>query len=188
MPKRQPRGEPPLAETDGRVRAALRGDAEAFAWLYQRYVGRVYRYLHGQVQDEAEAEDLTSQTFLTALESLPRYRHRGRFASWLFAIAHNKAIDHLRQRRPHVDLDAVSAVSPDPDPSSRLMDAQQEDALHRAIRGLPHAEQELLRLRYVADLSFGEMAEVLGKREAAVKKALYRLLARLQARMENDHG
>lgn len=100
MPNRQPRGEPATAEADDRVSAARLGDADAIAWLYQRYVDRVYRYLHSQVQDDAEAEDLTSQTFLTALESLPRYRHRGRFASWLFAIAHNKAADHFRRRRP----------------------------------------------------------------------------------------
>lgn len=171
-----------------RVRAARQGDAEAFALLYHHYVHRVYRYLYARVQDQDDAEDLTSQTFLAALESLPRYRSRGRFAAWLFTIARNEANEHFRRRRSDLDLDSVATPSSDPDPSSLVVGAQQQAALQRMIGELSQQEQELLRLRYGAELSFEEMAHVLGKGREAVKKALYRLLARLQVRMENEHG
>ncbi len=174
-------------EVETRILASQRGDVDAFAWLYHQYVERVYRYLYSRVQDQDEAEDLTSQTFLTALEWLPRYRHRGRFAAWLFTIARNKAADHYR-RRPNVDVDSIDAAAVDPEPSSLLAEAQQAASLRRMILELPPEEQELLRLRYGAELSFDEMAHVLGKGREAVKKAVYRLVARLQARMENEHG
>ncbi len=175
-------------EVERQILASQRGDVEAFAWLYHHYVHRVYRYLYARVQDRQEAEDLTSQTFLAVLESLARYRHRGRFAPWLFTIARNKANEHSRRRRPHLDLDSLAVATSDPDPSSLLAEAQQEAALQRMIGELSQQEQELLRLRYGAELSFEEMARVLGKGREAVKKGLYRLLARLQARMENEHG
>lgn len=171
-----------------RAHAAQLGDPEAFAWLYHHYVQRVYRYLYARVQDQDDAEDLTSQTFLAALESLPRYRSRGRFAPWLFTIARNKANEHFRRRRSDLDFDSVTTPSSDPDPSSLVIGAQQQGALQRMISELPQQEQELVHLRYGAELSFEEMAHVLGKGREAVKKALYRLLVRLRAGMENEHG
>ena len=79
------------------VRAA-RHDLAAFAALYRRYVTPIYRYLYSRVGNAADAEDLTAQTFVAALEGLPGYRERGNFAAWLFTIAHNKAADHHRQQ------------------------------------------------------------------------------------------
>jgi RNA polymerase sigma-70 factor (ECF subfamily) len=75
-------------------------------------------------------------------------------------------------------------VDPQPDPLTRVVTAERETELKECIRTLVPEEQELLRLRYVADLSFAEMAELLEKNEDAVKKSVYRLLARLQSRLE----
>jgi RNA polymerase sigma-70 factor (ECF subfamily) len=168
--------------------AASRGDAAAIAHLYRRYIRPVYRYLYSRVGDSADAEDLTSQTFLSALESLPRYRHRGRFAAWLFAIARRRAADHFRRLRPQADLDQQALVADSPDPTGQLIQAQTWRDLGRRIAALTDEQQELLRLRYVADLSFAEIAAVLGKTEEAAKKSLYRLLATLQEKLEADGG
>src|SRR3990172_10111917 len=84
--------------------AARRRDAAAIAQLYQRYVRPIYRYLYSRVGNSADAEDLTSQTFLSALEGLPRYRHKGRFAAWLFTIAQRRATEHFPRHPPQVDL------------------------------------------------------------------------------------
>ncbi len=77
----------PLMDEDAGLVTQSQVDPKAFGRLYDRYVKRVYRYLLSQTGDSAAAEDITAQTFLAALEALPRYRHRGRFAAWVFAIA-----------------------------------------------------------------------------------------------------
>ncbi len=170
------------------VAAARAGDAAAFARLYGQYVRPIYRYLYSRVGDDADAEDLTSRTFLAALEALPRYRHRGRFAAWIFSIAYRKAMDHFRSRRAQSPLDDVFMTGEGPDPAGQMIQAQALNDLARRIDGLSDDQQELLRLRYVADLSFAEIGDALGKSEDAAKKALYRLLATLQERMEADGG
>jgi RNA polymerase sigma-70 factor (ECF subfamily) len=170
------------------VAAARAGEADAFARLYRQYVRPVYRYHYSRVGDAADAEDLTSRTFLAALEALPRYRHRGRFAAWLFAIAYRKAMDHFRSRREQSSFDSRAIPDDGPDLIGHVIRTQALEGLARRIDALPDEQQELLRLRYVADLSFAEIGEALGKSEEAAKKSLYRLLGALQERMEADGG
>jgi RNA polymerase sigma-70 factor (ECF subfamily) len=170
------------------VAAARAGETAAFARLYRRYVRSVYRYHYSRVGDAADAEDLTSRTFLAALEALPRYRHRGRFAAWLFGIAYRKAMDHFRRRRPQSPLDDNSMSEYGPDPSGQLIQAQGTKRLALRIDELTRDQQELLRLRFVAELSFADIGTVIGKSEQATKKSLYRLLSTLQERMEADGG
>jgi RNA polymerase sigma-70 factor (ECF subfamily) len=78
---------------------SARQDPKAFGELYKLYVEQVFRYLYSRTGNVHEAEDITAQAFLTAFESFERFRQDGHFASWLFTIARNKAIDHFRQRR-----------------------------------------------------------------------------------------
>ena len=161
-----------------------RQDPLAFARLYDRFSKPIYRYLYSRVGDQIDAEDLTAQTFLTALEKLPRYRERGHFKAWLFTIARNKAVDHFRKKRPEVKLDVSEMQAGGDDLLGEVIHRERIKQLSALIRSLDQKEQELLRLRYVADLSFSEMAVLLGKRQDAVKKSLYRLQARLQSQLE----
>lgn len=161
-----------------------RQDPLVFAQLYDRFSKPIYRYLYSRVGNQTDAEDLTAQTFLTVLEKLPRYRERGHFKAWLFTIARNKSMDHFREKRSEVQLDAAEMRSGQKDLLVDLIQNEQIQQLSTLIHSLDQDEQELLRLRYVADLSFPEMAALLGKRQDAVKKSLYRLQARLQSQLE----
>ena len=157
--------------------------APAFAELYRRHVNQVFYYLYSRVRDTHEAEDLTSQTFITALESFHQLRDKGKFVPWLFTIARNKATDHFRQqkRRPITTLDeelAPSALKTEPRDHDRLIE------LERLIQSLDAREQEYLRLRLVADLPFAQIAVILRQPETRIKKSYYRLLERLQAQVE----
>jgi RNA polymerase sigma-70 factor (ECF subfamily) len=165
------------------VKEAMENPA-AFGRLYNHYVQPVYRYLYSRVGTVHDAEDLTSQTFMTAYESLPRYRERGYFSAWLFRIARSRMIDHLRSSKREVGLQAVEKVDAVQDALGQVIQDEELRRLQILICELSEEEQDLIRLRYVADLSFAEMAGVLGKREDAVKKSLYRLLARLKSQME----
>lgn len=164
--------------------AAARTDPAAFGRLYDQFIQPIYRYLYSRVGNVHEAEDLTSQTFMAAYQALPKYREQGQFAAWLFRIARSRMNDHFRRSRFEVRLDAAEEISAGEDTLSLVIQDEELGRLQLILSNLNPEEQDLLRLRYVADLSFVEMAEVLGKQEDAVKKSVYRLLARLKSQME----
>jgi len=181
---------PAITESPGEIAALVvraQSNPAAFAALYDRFLPAVYRYLYRRSGSRADAEDLTAQTFLSALEALPRYREQGHFAAWLFAIARSKLGSHWRAGRRQTSLDELAEQGADPDLFGGVVRGQQLARLKGLLGALNEDEQELIRLRYTAGLPFGEIAALLGKHEDAVKKSLYRLLARLQNQMEQTH-
>ncbi|MCL5997165.1 MAG: sigma-70 family RNA polymerase sigma factor [Chloroflexi bacterium] len=175
------------AEADLVARA--KHDPSAFGQLYVLYVQRVFGYLYNRIGNVPEAEDVTAQTFLAALEAFARYRHEGHFAAWLFSIARNKAMDHFRQRRNQIPLEEADHVPADMDVLQQVIQTERVATLVTLIASLPEAERDLIRLRYVAELSFRDIAQLLGRNEDAVKKSLYRLQDRLSSQLEHsrDH-
>ncbi len=163
---------------------AAKSDPRAFGRLYDHYLQPVYRYLYSRLGNAHEAEDVTSLTFMAAYEALPKYREQGQFTAWLFRIARSKMNDHFRKNRHEVELEAVEQISAGDDVSGAFIQNEEIHKLRSVIKNLNPEEQDLIRLRYVAELTFVEIADLLGKREDAVKKTLYRLLARLKSQME----
>jgi RNA polymerase sigma factor (sigma-70 family) len=175
--------------SDDELIANVPVDAAAFGVLYRRYLDPVYRYFYARVGSPAEAEDLTSQVFLAAFESLANYRSQGRFPAWLFSIARRKIADHYRGRRPQVPLDlAANLASPSNDPLAQTLQVEELESLQKHLALLAEDDRELLRLRFAARLNFTEIAAVLGRGESSVKMALYRLLKHLENQMEVNHG
>ena len=170
------------------VRAA-QADPRAFGTLYLRYVDRVYAYLRARVQSAEDASDLTQQVFLQALEALPAYRARGiPFAAWLFRIARNILSNSHRRRRVWVPWDRVPETShwSRRDAQNPEEQAVRQDDLARLqdrLAALDPGKRELLELRFAGGLTAREIAAVVGKSEAAVKKQLVRTLHSLK---END--
>ncbi len=161
-------------------------DLRQFTALYQRYVQPVYRYLYSRIGTQNEAEEATAQTFLGALEGFARYRNDGHFAAWLFTIAKRKSVDHYRRSGKITSL-PETLPSAEEDLIQQAIRTDQHEALRAELAQLSDQERELLRLRYAADLGFGEMGRLLGRSEGAVKKQLYRLLDRLKNEMEGNH-
>ena len=159
----------------------------AFGRLYDFYVQPVYRYLYSRVGTTHDAEDLTSQTFMSAFEYLPHYRENGQFVAWLFRIARSKMMDHFRGNRYEVELEVAEKFGSGGDALVHVIQAEEMNCLKSLIGDLNPEEQDLIRLRYVADLTFAEMADLLGKREEAVKQSVYRLLARLKSQIGVSH-
>jgi len=167
------------------IRAA-QANPDRFRPLYLQWVTPVYKYLLSRLRDPHEAEDLTSQVFLTACEQLPRYNHRGRFAAWLFTIARNKARDYYRTAGRSAPLEEAEAHGSDPDLLAQAIQSDEIQRLDSVIRALPEAELDLVRLRFTAGLTYGDIGALLGKQEDAVRKQLARLLERLHSQMEDD--
>jgi RNA polymerase sigma-70 factor, ECF subfamily len=168
--------------------AESKNNPAAFSVLYDRYVQSIYRYLYYRIGSVPEAEDLTSQTFLAALEALPRYQHQGNFAAWLFRIARGKVIDTVRKQQKQLPLKDIYLAEAT-DLLAQVSHSDEIASLSSLIHLLEDDEQELIRLRYTAGLPFAEIAAILGSNENTVKKSLYRVMARLQSQLEDQyHG
>jgi len=156
----------------------------AFSELYQRHFPRVYRYHLIRTGEKAEAEDLTAQTFLAALEGIGSYRGSGPFAAWLMGIAHNKMAMYFRQRKNETALDEVMN-SPDPaDHPERLAGQRLQLAqVSQALERLTPERAEAIMLYIFADLSAAETGNVMGKSEAAVKMLVLRGLRELREQL-----
>ena len=166
----------------------VRRDPTCFAALYRRYASRVYRYLYGKVGNKTEAEDLTGQVFLEALQALPHYRPQGAFAAWLFTLARRRAIDLHRQDKGELPvewLEETAGVEPDPLwQTIRLEDLHRLAALYNR---LGEEKQELIRLRYAAGLSYNEIGRILGCSQAAAGMAIHRTLQWFKEHWEDEN-
>ena len=175
-------------ENDARLVTAARQNRSAFVALYRRYLPRIYRYVYRRVGNQQDAEDLTASVFTEALESLEDYREQGSFAGWLFTIAHHRVADHHRQQRERVSLEEVTPALSDPGPGPEAQ-ALWRDRLERVAQALGELtpdRQEALALRFFGQLSNKEVAQVMGKSEAAVKMLVYRALRQLRRRCEEN--
>ncbi len=173
-------------DEDAELVLAAQQNPALFIVIYNRWAVPIYQYFYHRTGEMSNAEDLTSQLFLAAYQALPRYRHRGHFPAWLFTIARNLAKEHYRKQGREVSLELARNLASSSNPPAEHGQSDEIRRLVQLVRSLPEEEQELIRLRYVAELSFADMATVLSKREDAVKKSLYRLQARLQRLLEQD--
>ncbi len=174
------------AEADAVLVRQAQQNPAAFAALYRRYVAPIHRYLYSRLGNIADAEDVTAEVFTEALRSLPRYRERGAFAAWLFTIARRKAVDHHRHTAAHLPFDETP-IPGDPigvDPLSQSIRQEALEELGHLVRRLSEDEQELLRLRFAAGLSYRQIGELVGRSEAAAKMAVHRLCKELGAAWE----
>jgi RNA polymerase sigma-70 factor (ECF subfamily) len=160
-------------------------DIEAFAELYRRNLTRVYRYHMAHIGNRKDAEDLTSQTFIAALEGIRSFRGSGSFAAWIMGIASRKRLMFLRSRstKPEIPLDAA-LFYPSPGMLTDKAAAYQLqlEAISRALRQLSADRAEALILTYFSGLSHAETGRVLHKSEAAVKMLISRGLQDLRER------
>ena len=178
---------PPAGEAE-RVRRASQGDPEAFAGLYETYLGRVFRFVAARVEDDAAAEDLTARVFMKAWDHLPRYRPgEAPFAAWLFRIARNAVIDHYRTRRPTVSLEALRP-RPDPAANPDEHDPLEAGRVRAGLRRLTADQREVLTLRFFDGMSTEEIGRHLGKRPGAIRALQLRGLRALAEELETKHG
>src|SRR6476659_3595973 len=168
------------------VAAAKAGDPEAFGSLFDAYYGPVYRYVASRVGRPSDAEDLAQLVFVKVLESLPRYEQRGiPFGGWLFRLARNVVIDHVRTRREHVTLDVIVEKSSDDQGPDELAVLRQEmDSIAHALRRLTPEQREAVELRFFAGLSAKEAAEAMGRQEGTVRGLQFRAIAALRRELD----
>jgi RNA polymerase sigma-70 factor, ECF subfamily len=170
---------------DARLAQQARADPEAFAELYRRHVPSVYRYHRAHMNNDKDAEDLTSQTFMAALEGIRSFRGTGPFIAWLMGIATRLRAHFFRRMgsRPDVPLEVALHIptSSLPTDTAAARRIQMEQILG-ALRNLSQDRAEALILCFVSELSPAEAGIVLGKSEAAVRMLISRGLQDLRTR------
>ncbi|MCH8949345.1 MAG: sigma-70 family RNA polymerase sigma factor [Chloroflexi bacterium] len=167
------------------VERATRRDEEAFGALYDMHVSRVYRHVYYMVGNPAEAEDLTAQAFLQAWAAIERYQFRGApFVSWVMRIAHNLGVSHLRSRKPGAELpETLVDQSREGNPEEVLQRQADGDRVREAILQLRDEHRRVIILRFVQDLDYREVAEIVGKSVPAVRVIQHRALNALRKQM-----
>lgn len=168
------------------VRRAASGDLDAFRLVYERNVDIVFGFLRNRVGTQ-RAEDITAETFVRAFERIEGFEWRGiPIRAWLLRIAYNLIVGSAR--RPvddltfGVDATAPPALSHEDSIVERLTDS----AVLRAMASLPEAQQTVLDLRFVEELTVAETALVIESTDEAVRAMTYRALKALRRAM--DHG
>ena len=186
--ERKSSNEAEKASEEELVKRAKRGDPQAFASLYDRYVDRVFRMVRLRVSDEMIAEDLTSEVFMKAWDNLGRYKTRGySFGAWLFRIARNAIIDHYRLSKEHEELDQAEHT-PSGAVESAVIQSDLSDRLKSRLKSLTSDQRSVLEMKFLMGLSTEEVGAVLGKDQGAIRALQMRGLQALAKTMGVERG
>src|SRR6266699_277225 len=165
------------------VSSAIAGREAGFEELVRRYQRPIAAYVYRMVGDYDAALDLTQEVFIKVYNSLARYRSEFKFSTWIYKIAHNAAIDHLRRHavREQALTGSVDGERREISIESRRLTPEQESErkerrseIEAVVQSLPIAYRELIVLRHSQDLSYDEIAEITGLPLGTVKNRLFR--------------
>jgi RNA polymerase sigma-70 factor (ECF subfamily) len=179
------------------IRACLKGDRRAYGALLRRYQDPVFNYCKRMIRDPGQAEDIAQESFVRTFTRLERYDERYSFSAWIFKIATNLCIDHLRRaKRIAYSLDQDiqdqdgayrrEMRASGPDPTEQAEAHEQLRLLNDAVAELPEHYRAILLLRHQEDLSYDEIAEVLDLPIGTVKIRIHRARERVKKRLDLD--
>lgn len=162
---------------------------DAFGELYDRYINKIYRFIYLKLSDKEEAEDTTSDVFLKAWNYLidPTHPTIQSFSGLMYKMARNAVIDVYRKRanRQEFSLNIAEEI-PDIDDGLGVIHARHEhELILKKLKTLKNEYQEVIVLRYIDDLSIMEIAEILGKKQTAVRVTIHRALGILKKMLDS---
>ena len=161
-----------------------------FSELYNEYFAKVFAYVYGRVQDKEVSLDIVSDVFEKAFVKVRSLRSRDAFGSWLFTIARNEVSSHWRKEKPAQKAAREAAIENElhrqpKSPEDVLVHKERLAFLSTLVGGLPKREQEIIALKFDAELTNREIASVLSTSEVNVRVTIFRALRKLRARMKN---
>jgi len=177
-----------------------RGDRTAFATLVRRHQTAIFNFALRQLRIRSTAEDVVQETFVRVVQNAAEFKHEARFVTWLYTIARNLCIDHLRKGalRKHPSLDEARSGAEGDGPTLGEQTADTKASVEReatgnelrvkiaaAVEELPDEQREVFLMREVANLPFKEIAEITNVPENTVKSRMRYALERLQAALSD---
>ena len=170
------------------IQKAKEFDSEAWTQIYRHHYPKIYAYLCHRLGDIDLAEDIAAKVFLHAVEGIGAFTYRGfSLSSWLFRIAHNQMVDHLR-RKAKVKTEPLTEELL---AKSGLVQEAMEEVLVRedlnlALKNITEEQRQVVLLKFFSGLSNAEVARIIGKPEGAVKALQHRALASLRRILERE--
>lgn len=173
------------------IKKAAAGDTGAYEYLVLQYQPQVYRLAFRMTNHPEDAADLTQEVFLKAWNNLDKFEFKSAFSTWLYRLASNLCIDFLRNNRRRQNLpltfedeegeeQRIEVLDPAPLPEERVIAAEGQARLSAAMEELEPEHRQILTLRVVNDLSYADIAEILGVKEGTVKSRLARAREKLR--------
>ncbi|MBI1886533.1 MAG: sigma-70 family RNA polymerase sigma factor [Chloroflexi bacterium] len=183
-----------VLETNGEssaTRAPGPGDPARFEEIYNTYYGRIFAYVYNRVSNVELARDLTAEVFEKAFCKGNTVRDQGAYTAWLFMITRNTVSAHFRKRKREFNGisrvgESLSLHGQEIDPSDHLLRDEQAARLREHLRKLPSRLQEILALKFDAELSNREIGQLLGMSEVNVRVTVFRALSRLREGLKED--
>jgi len=162
---------------------------DQFAEKYQQFFPRVFAYVYGRVYNVHQAEDLVSEVFERAFLKMDSLRNDEAFATWLFTIARNLVTSQARKRGREtiVDPDILkSVVATSISVENEVLVREEVAAVVECLKKFPQREQDIVSLKFDAELTNGQIAQVMGLSEANVRVILFRTLRKLREMMKSS--
>lgn len=179
-----------------KVRAFLQGDTQAFEFLFDKYRERIHAVAYRMVKDREDALEVTQEVFIRAYQGLHKFKTDSKFFTWLYRIAVNRSIDFIRSRKarptvsmPHNEEGPLSASVADgkaEEPSLRTELKEISEAVYRAVNELSEKHRAVFLLHAVEQLSYKEIAEVVGCSLGTVMSRLFYSRKKLQQHLEQS--
>ncbi|MGC8596145.1 MAG: RNA polymerase sigma factor [Candidatus Kryptoniota bacterium] len=167
------------------VKRAVAGDQAAYKALIKRYKIPISQIVYRIIRDKREVEDLTQEVFIKAFQHLPDFKYDNQFASWLFKIANNHCLDHIRKKKLHIysihemqfsNEDESEFEIPDStyEPDLQMLREQKSKLIKNAINSLPEKYRKVIILRHHEEMSYEEIAREMKLPVNTIKVHLYR--------------
>jgi RNA polymerase sigma-70 factor (ECF subfamily) len=178
------------------IRRAIDGDEAAYTHLLDSYRSAIYNLLYKMVHNHEETEDLVQEAFMKAFKALPSFNEEYAFSTWLYKIAINNCIDHMRKKRlktysmdkPVQSKDGeVSRDFPDTSmsPDKHILHKERAQLINVAIEDLPENYKVAILLRHTEEKSYEEIAEILDIPLGTVKARIFRAREMLKKKLKN---
>jgi RNA polymerase sigma-70 factor (ECF subfamily) len=177
------------------IARVLGGDQDAYTALVERHSDLVYAIVSRIVLNEADADDVAQEVFVRAYRALGRFRGDSKFSSWLYRIAVNRSLTHLkRKKRRAAAVDPstgareevmASLAAPPPGPDEAVLAGERRAMVRAAVAELPARYRAVVTLFYLEERSYREVAEILGVPMGTLKTHLHRARALLREALEN---
>ena len=177
-----------VADDHALVELSLKGDDVAFEYLFNRYAEAIRRLLILRIGSPDDANDLLQETFIKVYLRLERYNADYTFGQWVYTIARNTLIDHIRRRQEELPIDErfSSPPSPTPTPEESVIRLQQRTQIEHCLESLPERYGRLIRMRFLEEYSYEEIAEKLHLPMGTVKTQIHRARERMCRLIRND--
>jgi len=178
----------PIAEDD--IKRLLNTDAEkAFRIIVDRYGSKLYWHIRRLVIIHDDADDALQNTFVNAWKNLGAFRNESSIFTWLWSIATNEALTLIRKREKNrgVSLDDLDSIFTNSIEGSTYFDGEEATVkLQNAILRLPEKQRIVFNMKYFDDMSYGEMSEILGTSEGALKASYHHAVKKIEQYIQNN--